>query len=63
LRELKDDPLPLSSEDEMIDFRLYLDALSDEKFRRMEDISNIRKNIKLLLKYLDIQMLDEYDDR
>lgn len=59
-RTLKDDPLP--SEQEMLDFRCYLDGLVEEKFRRLEEISNVRKNIKLLLQYLDIHMLDEYDD-
>jgi protein regulator of cytokinesis 1 len=59
-RELKDDPLP--SEDEMRDFRIYLDALNEEKFTRLDDISNIRKDIKNLLQHLEIHLLEEYDD-
>lgn len=59
-KQLKNDPLP--SEKEMIEFRLHLDTLNEEKFRRMEEISNIRKSIKLFLQYLDIHILDDYDD-
>lgn len=59
-RQLVADPLP--SEGEMNDFRQHLDNLKDEKYRRLDQISSLRKNIKENLQFMEITLLDEYDE-
>lgn len=51
-RELLDDPLP--TENELNEFRLYLQNLYKIKDERIEEIQQLRHNIKKLLKDLGI---------
>lgn len=51
-RELKKDPLP--SEADICEFRSYLDNLRAEKLQRFDDISAMRREIKIMMNLLEI---------
>lgn len=59
-RPLHSDPLP--SEKEMNEFADHLERLKHLKFKRFEEIIEIREDIKILMKKLEIAILDEQDD-
>lgn len=59
-RELSKDPLP--SESEMQTFRAYLDGLREEKLQRFDDIAAMRREIKMLMGYLDIAPQSDRQD-
>lgn len=65
-RALPDDPLP--SEEDMLNFRRYLDDLKVERLRRNDVIRNLRHSIKIFIQDLQMQLgTDEcnrlvYDD-
>lgn len=53
-RPLPDDPLP--SEEDMTNFRRYLDDLKVERLRRTDIIRNLRQSIKLFIHDLQIEL-------
>lgn len=59
-RPLPSDPLP--SEAEMNAFAEHLDALRDIKFERLEEIANVREEIKEVMRKLELTILGEQDD-
>jgi Ase1/PRC1/MAP65 family protein len=60
-RPLVSDPLP--SEQEMQQFREYLDSLKDEKYNRFGRILQLRDDIKQVMASLGITGLNEYDNQ
>lgn len=58
-RPLHSDPLP--SEAEMIAFADHLDKLRDLRFKRLEEIMDIREDVKQLLIKLELTHLEEQD--
>lgn len=59
-RPLVSDPLP--SENEMQEFRDYLDELRDEKYNRYGKIMQTREEIKQIMVKLEISVLSDYDN-
>lgn len=60
-RPLLSDPLP--SEEEMQEFREYLDSLKDEKYNRFGKILQLREEIKQIMESLGVSGLNEYDNQ
>ena len=60
-RPLVSDPLP--SEEEMQEFREYLEAQKDEKYNRFGKILQTRDEINKLMESLGITSLSDYDDQ
>jgi Ase1/PRC1/MAP65 family protein len=60
-RPLVSDPLP--SEEEMQEFREYLETLKDEKYNRFGRILQLRDDVKQVMESLGITSLSEYDDQ
>ncbi|KAG5673263.1 hypothetical protein PVAND_003326 [Polypedilum vanderplanki] len=58
-RQLLLDPLP--SEAEMNEFADHLKALNDLKYKRLEEIANIREDIKVIVKKLELLVLGDYE--
>uniref|UniRef100_A0A182W9E4 Protein regulator of cytokinesis 1 n=1 Tax=Anopheles minimus TaxID=112268 RepID=A0A182W9E4_9DIPT len=58
---LSKDPLP--TERELKEFRSYLDQLMAEKLQRLEDITNLRRETKKLMSYLETIPLTEEQQR
>lgn len=60
-RPLHSDPLP--SEAEMIAFADHLEQLRDLRFKRLEEIMDLREEVKALMLKLELTNLDEPDQR
>lgn len=58
-RTLLSDPLP--SEAEMNEFADHLEKLRDMKFKRLEEIMDLREEVKTLMLKLEISVLDDHD--
>lgn len=58
-RPLSSDPLP--SEQEMQDFRDYIEQLKEERYIRYDKILQLREKIKEVLARLELTVLSEYD--
>ncbi|XP_070490684.1 protein regulator of cytokinesis 1-like [Chironomus tepperi] len=59
-RPLSSDPLP--SEAEMNQFSEHLESLSDLKFKRLEEIMNLREDIKDVINKLELKVLGEFEN-